>query len=151
MSRLAFCMCWNPEEMGFNASKGMDVLARQEQAGEEQKLPSPCPYIGIQQKHGPYYRYILLPPVLYKGWVSSCLMTIIKGLCLPTLGSRWRHTFSHLKIQIKGVCLSPSKAQTRRGLGYFNPSRKTFHKCALHFWTAVHSGYSKLDNQEWPL
>jgi hypothetical protein len=33
-------ICWNPEEVGFNASKGTNLLARQEQAGKEQKLYS---------------------------------------------------------------------------------------------------------------
>jgi hypothetical protein len=33
-------MYWNPEEVGSNASEGMDLVLRQEQAGKEQKLPS---------------------------------------------------------------------------------------------------------------
>ena len=37
---LVFCICWNHGEVGFNVSKGIDALIRQEQAGKEQKLPS---------------------------------------------------------------------------------------------------------------
>lgn len=32
--------CWDPEDIGFNASERTDLLARWEQAGNEKKLPS---------------------------------------------------------------------------------------------------------------
>lgn len=37
---LVFSICWNLEEVGSNASEGMDLPARQEQAGKERKHPS---------------------------------------------------------------------------------------------------------------
>ena len=40
MQSQLICICWNPEEVGSNASEGMDVLARQGQAGKEPKLAS---------------------------------------------------------------------------------------------------------------
>jgi hypothetical protein len=33
-------MCWNPEEVGYNASERVFIPARQEQAGNEKVLPS---------------------------------------------------------------------------------------------------------------
>lgn len=38
MSQLAFSTHWNPEEVGSNASEGMDLLKRREQAGKEQSF-----------------------------------------------------------------------------------------------------------------
>ena len=40
LSRLVISICSNPKEVGSNAREGMDLLARIEQAGKEQKLPS---------------------------------------------------------------------------------------------------------------
>jgi hypothetical protein len=40
MTPLVFSRCGNPEEVGSNASEGLDLLARGEQTGKEQKLPS---------------------------------------------------------------------------------------------------------------
>ena len=42
MPQLLFSMCWNPEEVGSNASEGMDLPARQEQAKRASSL-LPCP------------------------------------------------------------------------------------------------------------
>lgn len=53
MSQLFFVMSYNPKELGSRASKGMDMLARQQQAGKERKLCLPLPYIGFQQKVWP--------------------------------------------------------------------------------------------------
>jgi hypothetical protein len=39
MSQLVFSRCWNPKEVGSNASEGMD-LPRCKQADKEQELPS---------------------------------------------------------------------------------------------------------------
>ena len=50
MSQLVFSIHCNPEEVGSNASEGMDLLARQEQAGKEQNFLPPCPYTGFQRK-----------------------------------------------------------------------------------------------------
>jgi hypothetical protein len=40
MSQLVFSICQNSKEVEFNASERMDFLARQEQAGKDQKVPS---------------------------------------------------------------------------------------------------------------
>lgn len=40
MAQLVFSIRWYLEEIGSNASAGMNFLARQEQAGKERKLPS---------------------------------------------------------------------------------------------------------------
>jgi hypothetical protein len=40
MSQLVFSRHQNAKEVGSNASEGMDLLARQEQAGKEQNLPA---------------------------------------------------------------------------------------------------------------
>ena len=40
MPLLIFSRHWNPEEVGSNASEGMDMLESQEQAGKEQSLSS---------------------------------------------------------------------------------------------------------------
>lgn len=40
MSQLVFSRHWNPKEVVSNASEGIDLLQRQEQAGKEQNLPS---------------------------------------------------------------------------------------------------------------
>jgi hypothetical protein len=51
MSQLNFSIHWNPEEVGSNASAGMVLLERREQAGKEQKLPSTMSFcIDFQQK-----------------------------------------------------------------------------------------------------
>ena len=46
MSQLVFSRGRNPE-VGPNASKGMALLARTEQAGKKQKLPSSTPAVGV--------------------------------------------------------------------------------------------------------
>ncbi|EGV91322.1 hypothetical protein I79_026029 [Cricetulus griseus] len=33
-SQLVFSICWNPKEVGFSASEGVDVLARQQPAAK---------------------------------------------------------------------------------------------------------------------
>ena len=38
MPQLVFSGRWNPQEADSNANQGMDLLARPEQAGKEQKL-----------------------------------------------------------------------------------------------------------------
>jgi hypothetical protein len=50
MSQMVFGICWNPEEVGYNASERMDLLLRWEQTGKEPKLPFPCPFTDFQQK-----------------------------------------------------------------------------------------------------
>lgn len=40
MLQMVFNVCWNPKGVGPNASEGMDLLARHEQASKEQKLSS---------------------------------------------------------------------------------------------------------------
>lgn len=67
----------NSQEAGPNASEGTDLLARQEQAGKEQRLPSSLalhrlPAEGVAQTKA----------------VFSCLKILIKDLCLPALRSR---------------------------------------------------------------
>jgi hypothetical protein len=46
---LVFSVHWNPQVVVSDASEGVDVLARQEQAGKEQSFLL-CPYIGFQQQ-----------------------------------------------------------------------------------------------------
>lgn len=50
MSLLVFSKHWNPEDVGCNASEGMDLLAKGEQAGKEQRLPSSMSLYGFQQQ-----------------------------------------------------------------------------------------------------
>ena len=46
MSQLVFSICWNPEEVGSNASEGMDLLARQEKQAKTKSISLlPCPFI----------------------------------------------------------------------------------------------------------
>jgi hypothetical protein len=48
-------MCWDPTKVGSNGSEGIDMLARLEQAGDEQKLPfsmSKLPTQGMAQIKG---------------------------------------------------------------------------------------------------
>ena len=78
MSLLVFSICWNPEEVGFNASEGMDVLARQEQVDKEQKLPSSTSL----------YRCPAEVMAQIKRIESYYLKIWIKCLCLPTLKFR---------------------------------------------------------------
>jgi hypothetical protein len=53
MSLLVFSKHWNPEDVGCNASEGMDLLAKGEQAGKEQRLPSSMSLYGFQQQVWP--------------------------------------------------------------------------------------------------
>ena len=40
MSQLVFSRCWKPKDVSANASEEMDLVLRQEQAGEANELPS---------------------------------------------------------------------------------------------------------------
>ena len=73
MTQLVLSRHWNPKEVRSNASGGMDFLARQEQAGKEQKLSSSkalcrLPADGVARMEG----------------VSSCLKIQSEGVYLPT-------------------------------------------------------------------
>ena len=70
VSQLLFCISWNPEEIGSNASEGMDVLAKWGQGGVEWRNP----YIDFQQKVWPK--------------LKVCLKLGIKGTCHPTSRSK---------------------------------------------------------------
>jgi hypothetical protein len=37
MSQLVFSICWNPEEVGSNASEGIDLLARVRASRQEER------------------------------------------------------------------------------------------------------------------
>ena len=50
---LVFSACWNPGEVGSDASEGTDLFARWEQTGKELKLPTSYPYIYCQRKAWP--------------------------------------------------------------------------------------------------
>jgi hypothetical protein len=52
LSQLNLSARWNAE-VGYNASEGMDLLARGEQASKEQSFLCPYLYIGFQQKAWP--------------------------------------------------------------------------------------------------
>lgn len=44
MPQLVFSIYWNSKEVGFNASEGMVLLVRQEQAVKEESFLLPWPY-----------------------------------------------------------------------------------------------------------
>lgn len=47
MSQLVFGTCWKAQELGSNASDGMDSLTSQKKAGEELNFLLLHPYIGF--------------------------------------------------------------------------------------------------------
>ena len=55
MSQLVFSICWNPKEVGSNASEGMDLpeRLRAEMQAKNKSFLLPCFYIGLQQKVWP--------------------------------------------------------------------------------------------------
>ena len=68
---------WNPEEVGFSSSGGMDLLARQGQAGREQNLNSSV-----------FLHSLSAQCVVQIKSVSLCLMIQIKACVLPLQRSR---------------------------------------------------------------
>lgn len=84
VSRLVFTMCWDPEDIGSNASEEMDVLPTWGQVVKEQKLPS---FMSLGRFPADVAQI--------KG-VSYCLVIWIKDKCLPD-------SISKLKV---GVFLS---------------------------------------------
>lgn len=122
-------MCWNPGDVGSNASEGMDALTKQGQTGKEQIfLLSLC----SSRRCGPS----CLPVSIFGLKVCVFLnQDPNKGLCLPIsrFGSK--------------VCVFLPQ---RFKLGVDGPTsnqQKISHRCAVRFWNAVYSKYSQLDNQ----
>lgn len=109
VSQLIFSMCWNPEDVGSNASEGKDALTKQGQTGKEQIF-----FISLcsRRKCGP-------------SCLPVCLNIWIKGVCLPESRSKLRAVSSHCKIWIKGMYLPTSKVQTGNGWTHFKLTRKS--------------------------
>jgi hypothetical protein len=85
MSQLVSCICRSPEEVGSNASEGMGLPARPEQACKEQKLPSTVPCLGFQQ---------------IVAQIGVCLPTSRPGLkaCLHTSKIQVRNESTHFRL-----------------------------------------------------
>lgn len=81
MSLLVFVICQNLKEVDNRASEGMDMLARQEQAHKEQKLPSIVNQKNAQIRGG-----------------SSHLKTSGLKVCFPTSKIWIRNGSLHLKL-----------------------------------------------------
>ena len=52
MSQLVFSLHQNPEEVGSNASEGMDLLGRLRASRQGESFLLPCPHIGVVQIKG---------------------------------------------------------------------------------------------------
>ena len=49
-SQLLYNICWNPKEVGYNASEGMDFPVRTRASTWRASFLLPCPYTGCHKK-----------------------------------------------------------------------------------------------------
>jgi hypothetical protein len=90
MSQLVFSISWNPGEIGWDASEGIDLLARPGQAGKEQDRPSSLSLYRLLAEGGAQIR-----------GSSSHLKRPGLKLCLFTTEIQW--IFNLSKYSLTGV------------------------------------------------